>query len=244
MTRTHGTSGRLCNHLIRNVFVSILAERINLCVDYSYYDIITALGIKLFSGRNHYPTITYLNDSNIMDIINGNTLPTNFSIKEDIYFQMNECSHYLYKYFRSDLIMNRIVQKNKFMNRYKTNNDVFLHIRLGDTVEHTPGFKYYDKVLSSLNFDKGFIASDSPQHPICLELKTKYPTIQIINSNEVDTILLGSTCKHVVLSHGSFSAIIGYMAFFSDVYYPMYEEGKIWYGDMFTNIPGWIRIEH
>lgn len=244
MTSTHGTSGRLCNNLIRNVFVSILAERINLRVNYSYYDIITALGIELFSGRNTYPTTTNLTDSNIMDIINSNTLPTNFSIKEDIYFQMNECSHYLHKYLRSEKVMNGIIRKNKFVKRYKTNNDVFLHIRLGDSAQYNPGFKYYDKVLSSLKFDKGVIASDSPDDQICLKLKTKYPTIQNINANEVDTILFGSTCKHVVLSHGSFSAIIGYMAFFSDVYYPMYEEGKIWYGDMFTNIPGWIRIEY
>jgi hypothetical protein len=244
MTSTHATSGRLCNHLIRNIFVSILAERNNLCVDYSYYDIITALGIELFSGRNTYTTTTNLTDSNIMDVITNNTIPTNFLIGEDVYFQSNECSHYLYNYLRSDGIMNKIVQKNKFGNRYKTNNDVFLHIRLGDSADYTPGFKYYDKVLSSLNFDGGFIASDSPYHPICSQLKTKYPTIQMINANEVDTMLLGSTCKHIVLSHGSFSAIIGYIAFFSDIYYPMYETDKKWYGDMFTNIPGWIRVEH
>jgi hypothetical protein len=244
MTTTHGTSGRLCNHLIRNVFVSILAERINLCVDYSYYDIITALGIELFSGRNNYPRTTKLTDDNIMDIIRSNTLPTTFVIDIDVYFQTNECSHYLYNYLRSELIMNRIIQNNKFAKQYKNNNNVFIHIRLGDSVQHTPGFKYYDKVLSSLQFDRGVIASDSPHHPICLQLKSKYPTIEIMNANEVDTILFGSTCKYAVLSHGSFSAIIGYMAFFSEVYYPMYESDKKWYGDMFTNIPEWKRVEH
>jgi hypothetical protein len=139
--------------------------------------------------------------------------------------------------------MNEIIEKNKFSTRYKANNEVFLHIRLGDSVQYTPGFKFYDKVLSELKFDKGYIASDSPQHPICMELRTKYPTIEMVNANEVDTMLFGSTCKHIVLSHGSFSAIIGYMAFFSDIYYPMYEEGKKWYGDMFTNIPEWKRVE-
>ena len=243
MTSTHGTSGRLCNHLIRNVFVSILAERINLRVNYSYYDIITALGIELFSGRNTYPESFNLTDDNIMDVIRSTLTPVTFLIEESIYFQTNECSQYLFSYLRSQRIMNEIIEKNKFSTRYKANNEVFLHIRLGDSVQYTPGFKFYDKVLSELKFDKGYIASDSPQHPICMELRTKYPTIEMVNANEVDTMLFGSTCKHIVLSHGSFSAIIGYMAFFSDIYYPMYEEGKKWYGDMFTNIPEWKRVE-
>ena len=243
MTTTHGTSGRLCNNLIRNVFVSILAERTNLCVNYAYYDIITALGIELFSGRNTYPETFDLTDNNIMDVIRSTITPVNFSIGESIYFQSNECSHYLFKYLRSERIMNNIIEKNKFASRYKTNNDVFLHIRLGDSAQYTPGFKYYDKVLSGLKFDKGYIASDSLWHPICTELRTKYPTIEILNTSEVDTMSFGSTCKHIVLSHGSFSAIIGYMAFLSDIYYPMYEEGKKWYGDMFTNIPEWKRVE-
>jgi hypothetical protein len=225
--------------------VSILAERINLKVSYAYYDIIVALGIELFSGKNTYPEIVHLTDSNIMDIIRSDKLsPATFVINEDVYFQSNECSHYLYNYLRSERIMKRIVEKNKFTNRYNRNNDVFIHIRLGDSVQYTPGFKYFDKVLASLNFEQGYIASDSPYHPICDQLKAKYKNLIIINANEVDTMLFGSTCKHVVLSHGSFSAIIGYLSFFSEVYYPVYEEGKKWYGDMFTNIPEWKCIEH
>jgi hypothetical protein len=223
--------------------VSILAERINLIVDYAYRDIIEALGIELFSGRNSYQTELRLTDTNIMEIIKNKTLPVTFLIRECVYFQSNECSHYLYNYLRSESIMNRIIKHNKYSQRYNTNNDVFLHIRLGDSVQHTPGFVYYDKVLSSIEFDKGYIASDSPGHPIVQQLVKTHPTLHIIHSNEVDTILLGSTCKNVILSHGSFSAIIGYMAFKSTVYYPMYEEDKKWYGDMFTNIPGWNRVE-
>lgn len=44
-----------------------------------------------------------------------------------------------------------------------------------------------------------------------------------------------------ILSHGSFSAVIGYLSFFSNVYYPEYELNKIWYGDMFS-IDNWIKL--
>jgi len=212
-------------------------------VDYSYHDIIEALGIELFSGRNSYPMQLNLTDTNIMEIIRTKTLPVTFLIGECVYFQSNECSHYLYNHLRSERIMKRIVEKNKFAQRYSANNNVFMHIRLGDSVQYTPGFKYFDKVLSSIQFDRGFVASDSPGHPMIQQLIEKYPTISVLNANEIDTILFGSTCKNVILSHGSFSAVIGYLSFHSKVYYPMYEEGKKWCGDMFSDTADWTRVE-
>jgi len=41
--------------------------------------------------------------------------------------------------------------------------------------------------------------------------------------------------------HGSFSAIIGYLSFFSQIYYPEFKENKIWCGDIFS-IPNWNKI--
>ena len=70
----------------------------------------------------------------------------------------------------------------------------------------------------------------------------QYPTTLLINSQEIPTIQFASTCKHIILSHGSFSAIIGYLSFFSNIYYPEYEKDKIWYGDMFS-IVGWNKIK-
>jgi hypothetical protein len=138
--------------------------------------------------------------------------------------------------------MTNIIKNNKFTERYNANNDVFIHIRLGDVIKQNPGFKYYDKVLSSLEFNKGYIASDTPNHDICMKLKEKYANIEILDSNEVDTILFGSTCKHVVLSHGSFSAIIGYLAYDSSITYPDYSIiSAIWFGDMFS-IDGWNNL--
>ena len=62
----------------------------------------------------------------------------------------------------------------------------------------------------------------------------------IIDFGEIHTFQFASTCKHIILSHGSFSAVIGYLSFFSDIYYPEYESNKIWYGDMFS-INNWIK---
>jgi hypothetical protein len=69
---------------------------------------------------------------------------------------------------------------------------------------------------------------------------THYPDAKIIYLDEISTFQFASTCKHIILSHGSFSAMIGYLSFFSTVHYPKYEADKIWYGDMFS-IEGWIQ---
>ena len=43
--------------------------------------------------------------------------------------------------------------------------------------------------------------------------------IAFLNINPIETIQFGSTCKNIILSHGSFSAVIGYLGFYSNIYY-------------------------
>lgn len=50
--------GRLCNQVIRNTCVSILAKKYDLYVNYSSHDRITRLGIPLFCGsKRHVSTL-------------------------------------------------------------------------------------------------------------------------------------------------------------------------------------------
>jgi hypothetical protein len=90
---------------------------------------------------------------------------------------------------------------------------------------------------------KRYIGSDSPENKICQNIIKKYSNISILNYDEVNTIKFRSTNKYIILSNESFSAIIGYLSFFSEVYYPEYKEDKIWYGDMFS-IPNWKKINY
>jgi hypothetical protein len=73
------------------------------------------------------------------------------------------------------------------------------------------------------------------------ELLSLYPSAKLINFDEINTFQFASTCKNIILSHGSFSAVIGYLSFCSNVYYPEYELNKIWYGDMFS-IDNFIKL--
>jgi hypothetical protein len=147
----------------------------------------------------------------------------------------------LYNYIQNELKTN-IIKSNNFRERYNNNNDCFVHIRLGDTIQWNPGIDYYLNTLKKITFENLYISTDSRNHQIINKIVDEYPNAQVIEYNEVNTIHFGSTCKYVILSHGSFSAIIGYLSFFSSVYYPEYENGKIWYGDMFS-IDGWNKMK-
>jgi hypothetical protein len=239
MTST-GCLGRLGNQIIRNLAVSLLAEKHNLKVDYFNKDVIKKLGIELFSGNNSYNCIQYLTDDNYFTIYNSYELNYNLNPNEN-FFQTKEITNFLYDYLHKDTIKSNIISNNPFKERYNKNNDLFIHVRLDDTAQFNPGIKYYTNAIKNIFFDNLYISTDDKHNSIIIELLQLYPSSQLINYDEITTFQFASTCKHIVLSHGSFSAIIGYLSFFSNIYYPEYEPDKMWYGDTFS-IDSWNKI--
>jgi hypothetical protein len=242
MTSTTGTAknGRLGNQIIRNLAVSLLAEKHNLKVDYYNKDLIKKLGIELFSGSNSYKSIQNLTDDNYFTIYNIDKLNYNLNPNNN-YFQTKEITNFLYNYLHKDKIKTNIIDNNQFKDRYNKNNDLFIHIRLTDAAKFNPGIKYYINAIKNIIFDNLYISTDDKNNNMIKELLKSYPSSQLINFDEITTFQFASTCKHIILSHGSFSAIIGYLSFFSNIYYPEYELNKIWYGDMFS-IDNWIKL--
>ena len=210
--------------------------KFDLAVTYSYSDEIKRLGIPLYSGKYTYDTYVIVDDDNFIYLLSAvDTLQSNLYVPK-AFFQTAQISPIIYKYLE-------YIRNHKFCN---DNNEVFLHIRLGDTISCNPGFKYYDKVLSSLAFTNGYIGSDSPEHEICQKLVEKYPTLQILTTNAVDTILLGSSKKYIVLSHGTFSAMIGYISNCdSIIYYPEYDYSNSTnaHSDKIFSEPSWNQVK-
>jgi hypothetical protein len=231
-------NGRLGNQIFRNVLVSLIAQKFDLSVFYCNELLIQELGIHLFSGKYTYENTLQLTDENYFSIYNSEILKSNLDPNKD-YFQTRELSNLLYNYLRNDPVKTNIINKNPYNARYNTNNDLFVHIRLTDVARYNPGLEYYLNAIVSIPFDNLYISSDDVTHEIVRNIIKVYPTAVIVSSNEITTIQFASTCKHIILSHGSFSAIIGYLSFFSNIHYPEYDANKIWYGDMFS-INTWI----
>lgn len=244
MTTTLGYGG-LGNQIIRNLAVSIIAEKYNLHVTYFNKDLIEKLGVTLFCGSNTYERTEILNDANYFSLYNSGNIEYNLYPNYD-FFQTKEVSNLLYDYLRKDTIQSGIMEKNPFKHRYNENNDLVIHIRLTDVAYMNPGIDYYLNTIKKIQFDNLYITTDEPTHAIVQTLTTTYPNATVINYDEINTFHFATTCKHVILSHGSFSALIGLLSFFSTVYYPAYiypgyiDYGQnIWFGDMFTT-HNWI----
>jgi len=234
-------SGRLGNQIIRNLAVSIIAEKYNLNVNYSKKHDFIQLGIELFSGSNVYANTQLLTDDNYFSVYNCGSLENNIDANHN-FFQTKEIINLLYNYLHAEKIRSSIIEKNPFNQRYNSNNDLFIHVRLTDAVGWNPGINYYLNAIKDVNYENLYIATDEKTHNIIKEIVLAYPNAKIVDYNEIETIQFGSSCKNIILSHGSFSAVIGYLAFFSNIYYPEFDTTKIrlWHGDMFS-IKDWIK---
>lgn len=241
-TITSSRRGRLCNQIIRNLCVSLIAKQHDLFVEYSEYNKITSIGIELYIGKKKHRETVILHDDNFFDILNSNNFSYNLDPNSN-YFQTYKITNFLFDYLNSNDVINNIINKNPFKNRYNNNNDCFIHIRLTDASQYCPKSEYFINLINKINYNNIYIATDDNKHDIIKQLIATFPSITLIDYNEVETIQFGSTCKNIILSHGTFSAIIGYLGFYSNIYYRNIAEKDLWHGDIFSiNNSRWIKI--
>jgi hypothetical protein len=65
--------------------------------------------------------------------------------------------------------------------------------------------------------------------------------LEVIDLDEVKTIMFASTCKNIILSGGTFSWLMGFLAFYSEkIYYPKIK--NTWYDDIFV-FNDWVQVK-
>lgn len=232
--------GRLGNIFFVNMFLHFMSIRYDLKCYYKHSQIFNALGIYFNKGNKIYKTTCLITDNNFMYVLKHDfSLRSNLIIMDNVWFQKKEFCNILKVYFERDKNQNKIIDKNIYRYRYNNNNDLFVHIRLGDVSEITKqNTNYYDRLLSDLIYENGYISSDSINDPFCVELIQKYD-LTIVDWDEVNTIMFASTCNYIILSGGTFSWLIGFLAFYSEkIYYP--DIDNKWYGDIFS-FTNWIK---
>ena len=164
-----------------------------------------------------------------------------FLLHDYAWCQTSSIASYIKNVFNID---NRVINNNPYKDRYKNNNDMFIHVRLGDITEFKfeTSIKYYDSIIQAIldsdnyknspYFNSGvlYITSDSIEHNICQYLINKY-NLKIYNSNELDTLQFGSTCQSIVLSNGTYSWLLGLLSIYSNVHFPRIKVK--WHGNIF-----------
>jgi hypothetical protein len=211
----------------------LFSLKYNLKSSYKYEKKFNQLGIYFYRGSNIYDKNLLLTDYNFEKVLKSDITPKNIIINNDVWFHTKNYCHLIHAYFTKNNLFERVWNHNRYKDRYNTNNDLFIHLRLGDVADKTQHLlTYYSNLIDNIKFNKGYISSDSINHSLCQTLINKYK-LSIINKSEVETIMFGSTCKYISLSGGTFSWLIGFLACeTSNVFYPKLKE--IWYGDIFS----------
>lgn len=240
INNTNNHRARFGNLFFLNMCLHLFSIKYNLKSSYKYINQFNELGINFYKGDNIYKKNYLLTDYNFEDLLHINAKPKNIIINNDVWFHTSSFCKSIQKYFKKNKIFEKVMNKNYYKNRYNTNNDLFIHVRLGDVENRTKKIlSYFDNTIKSVKFNKGYIASDNINHDICIYLSKKY-NLTFINENEVRTIMFGSTCKNIILSGGTFSWLIGFLAIKSkNIFYPEIQDR--WYGDIF-NFSNWTRI--
>jgi len=237
--------GRFGNLFFVNMYIHCISFKYNLKCFYKYEEKFNELGIFFYKGEKVYEKNQLITENNFLSILENNFEPSNIIITNQNWYQhMNFCL-LIKQYFENMKIDKDIKNKNIFKDRFKNNNDLFIHIRCGDVQDKTNFLlPYYEKMITSIKFNKAYLASDSINNEICDYLKKKYKLLPII-LNDIETIMFGSTCNNIVLSAGSFSWLIGFLAFDSKfIYYPDMNKFKNkWFGNIFS-FNHWICVKN
>ena len=242
MTTTVNSPGRLGNQIFRNIITSEIAKQNNLkVVEYCMFNKIEQLGISLYTaGTNIYNDTIQITDEICMKYVRGEDQVNSNINTCDSYFQTPDTAHHIYEYLTTDEQKQKIMENNIYKERYDSNEDLFIHLRLGDAMYLHPNISYFDEAISKCTYSKGYLSTENYSHPFCQELMKKYNLRPLPSFlDEIHTIMFASTCRNIILCTGTYSWIIGVLGYFSKVIYP--EMIEAWTGDIYV-IPEWIEI--
>lgn len=240
INNTNDHRARFGNLFFLNMCLHLFSLKFNLKNSYKYAKQFNKLGINFFKGENLYKKNLLLTDNNFENLLKSDVSPSNVIINNNMWCHTNNFCNTIKNYFDENNLFEKVKKKNLYKTRYNNNNDLFIHLRLGDVEDKTKTiYRYYTSLIKKLEFKQGYLASDDLNHPFAKYLVKKYK-LSIIDKNEVETIMFGSTCKNIILSGGTFSWLIGFLAFNShEIFYPNLQE--TWYGDIFS-FSNWIKV--
>ena len=197
--------GRLGNNIIQYLVGQYFAKKFNLQFN-NTIDLNQDFEIETFSGSNIYTNKIEINDKNVIDYVNKNTLDCGIILNG--FFQLKEL-------FKNNEFLNfcKICLKPK---KIDDNIDLFVHIRLGDVegANMNLPYEYYEQQIDKINYQKILISTDNISSPIIKKIQDKYSNVNLFYCEHPATcIRYGAQAKNLIIGCGSFGFC---MALFSD----------------------------
>jgi hypothetical protein len=212
--------GRLGNGIFQNCVASILSKKFDMKAEYLHEKELSLLNPKFHTGKRIYEEQVEVTNANLFEILE----------KKEIHHGLLLTGLFQLKPF----ILNykkEILDCFDLQNNGEHSEDLFVHVRLGDTINKNPGLDYYIKAIEQINYQRGYISSDSFSHEIVASLIDRFNLIPY-DKSRINTINFGKNFKNIVLSSGTFSWWIGFLSQAHNVFYPT--GGPIWCGDIFV----------
>ena len=135
--------------------------------------------------------------------------------------------------------------KKQLINDFGKTDGVFVHVRWGDLASAKnwsaiPQYEYYAKCLSDTNYERGYLASDTFDHPFIQNLLNEF-NLEFYDNSPEETIIFGSTFSNKVLSFGTFSWWVGFIGNQDNIMYPN-SDGYSVAGDIFECMTEWNEV--
>lgn len=176
---------------------------------------------KIFN-ENFFTETTIINDNNFNEFLEKKEI-LNKNLFLDGFFQNKE---FLQKY------ENEIKNLLNVTYRDVDTNSVFIHYRIGDIINDRRMLpvEYYEDALESINFNQGYISSDTINHNFCIHLIKKY-NLKPIHMSPLSLIDFAKNFNNIILSEGTFSWWIGFLSQAETII--CNKRNYFWHGDIF-----------
>lgn len=221
-------AGRLGNNFFQYAAAYLFAKKFNLnLITQPIYNI---FNLPLLQGNNFNNEIIDVDESNFLDLLNSEKI-------KNAHYRF--CGYFQQKYFVLKFC-NEI--KSIFSLKYDNIDKdlVFVSYRIGDLINtnFVLPIDYYINALNSINFNGGYISSDTLNHPNVLELAKRF-NLELYDNDANNTINFAKNFNNLVLSDGSFNFWIGFLSNAENILFC--DRPKIWCGDIFV-LPEWKGI--
>ena len=126
-------------------------------------------------------------------------------------------------------------------------NELFVSVRLGDILGRSSvlPLEYYIDAIERVSFTKGYISSDSIEHPMIEILSKKYNLTIWDNKDPLVKLDFAKDFNQLVLSEGTYCWWMGALSNAKTVICNNRHANKknIWHGDIFV-YPDWIKLNY
>jgi len=222
--------GRLGNRLFHTLAVSLLAERYDLATEYEDEALFARLGLPLAAGSRYMVDgpAALLDEERWAALMAappapGAPLRLRLQIPPLAYFQTPAFARAARALLQAPRTQRALLAANPWRDRVRANDDVFVHVRLGD-LDHTaphftrPPSHFVAAVANATAADAGgaaargrvYVASDEPDRREVAAVADAFGG-EVLRLDVVATWQFGATCKHLVLSDSTFSWAVAAM---------------------------------